>query len=121
MLLDRRRDRHYDNPEDVDLMVGLYAETPPVGFAISDTAFRVFIVMASRRLKSDRFYTYDYRAEVYTKEGIEWVEDNTLSSVLLRHYPELAPALRGVENAFKPWPTVAPGTPPPGPPDPRFA
>jgi len=23
--------------------------------------------------------------------------------VLLRHYPELAPALRGVKNAFAPW------------------
>ncbi len=100
--------RIYRSVEDVDLMVGLYAETPPTGFAISDTAFRVFIVMASRRLKSDRFYTYDYRPEVYTKEGIEWVEDNTLSSVLLRHYPELAPVLRDVDNAFKPWPTAAP-------------
>ena len=24
-------------------------------------------------------------------------------SVLLRHYPHLAPALDGVENAFHPW------------------
>jgi len=23
--------------------------------------------------------------------------------VLLRHYPELRPALRGIDNAFKPW------------------
>jgi heme peroxidase len=95
--------RIYRSPEDVDLMVGLYTETPPAGFAISDTAFRVFIVMASRRLKSDRFYTYDFRPEVYTKEGMAWIQDNTLSSVLLRHYPSLAPSLRGLENAFKPW------------------
>jgi hypothetical protein len=27
--------------------------------------------------------------------------------VLLRHYPTLAPALRGVENAFWPWARVA--------------
>jgi hypothetical protein len=26
--------------------------------------------------------------------------------VLLRHYPELTPALRGVDNAFKPWTRV---------------
>ena len=26
-----------------------------------------------------------------------------MSDVLLRHYPELEPALRGVENAFAPW------------------
>ena len=84
-------------------MVGLYAEKPPEGFAFSDTAFRVFILMASRRLKSDRFYTYDYRPEVYTPEGLHWVEQNTMSSVLLRHYPSLTGALSGVGNAFKPW------------------
>jgi hypothetical protein len=26
--------------------------------------------------------------------------------VLTRHYPELAPALQGVENAFHPWRTM---------------
>ena len=87
-------------------MVGLYAEKPPAGFAFSDTAFRVFILMASRRLKSDRFYTYDYRPEVYTPEGLHWVEQNTMSSVLLRHYPNLTGALSGVDNAFKPWHTA---------------
>jgi hypothetical protein len=101
--------RIYSTPDAVDLMVGLYAEAPPAGFAISDTAFRVFILMASRRLKSDRFFTYDYRPEVYTREGLDWIENNTLSSVLLRHYPNLADSLRGVDNAFKPWP----GTPKP--------
>ena len=95
--------RIYNSPEDVDLMVGLYAEKPPDGFAISDTAFRVFIVMASRRLKSDRFYTYDYRPEVYTPEGIRWIENETLTSVLLRHYPGLKGALAGVANPFTPW------------------
>ena len=38
-------------------MVGLLAETPPEGFGFSDTAFRIFILMASRRLQSDRFLT----------------------------------------------------------------
>ena len=98
--------RIYGNPEQVDLMVGLYAEKRPEGFAISETAFRVFILMASRRLKSDRFFTYDYRPEVYTKEGLRWIEYNTLSSVLRRHYPTLGPALRDVENVFKPWDTT---------------
>ena len=35
----------------------------PTGFGFSDTAFRVFILMASRRLKSDRFFTTDWRTE----------------------------------------------------------
>ena len=87
-------------------MVGLYTETPPEGFAFSDTAFRVFILMATRRLKSDRFFTYDYRPEVYTPEGLHWIENNTMSSVILRHYPDLGGASRSVENAFKPWRTT---------------
>jgi hypothetical protein len=99
--------RIYQDVEEVDLMVGLYAERLPVGFAFSDTAFRVFILMATRRIKSDRFYTYDYRPEVYTKEGLEWIENNTLKSVLLRHYPNLHTALSHVDNAFKPWRTAA--------------
>ena len=30
-----------------------------------------------------------------------------MKTVLLRHFPELEPALRGVENAFAPWTPVA--------------
>ncbi|MFN8467330.1 MAG: peroxidase family protein [Caldilineaceae bacterium] len=94
--------------EDVDVMVGLYGEAPPPGFGFSDTAFRIFILMASRRLKSDRFFTTDYTATVYTPEGMRWIDDNTMSTVLLRHCPELQPYLAKVENAFAPWPH-APG------------
>jgi hypothetical protein len=94
----------YDGDIDrVDLQVGLLAEPLPPGFGFSDTAFRIFILMASRRLKSDRFFTNDYSPDVYTPEGLDWVEKNTMSDVLLRHHPELAPALEGVENAFAPW------------------
>ena len=95
--------RVYGDVERVDLMVGMYAEPKPAGFGFSDTAFRVFILMASRRLKSDRFFTRDYRPEVYTKAGIDWVEKNSMRSVLLRHFPDLEPALEGVENPFAPW------------------
>jgi hypothetical protein len=94
----------YDGDIDkVDLQVGLLAEPLPPGFGFSDTAFRIFILMASRRLRSDRFFTDDYTPDVYTPEGIEWVEGNTMGDVLLRHHPELAPALDGVANAFAPW------------------
>ncbi len=96
----------YDSIEDVDLTVGLHAEPPPAGFGFGDTAFRIFILMASRRLKSDRFFTTDFRPEVYTPEGMRWIDDNDMSSVLTRHHPELAPVLRTVENAFAPWPLL---------------
>jgi hypothetical protein len=92
-----------DNIELLDTMVGMFAEPPPRGFGFSDTAFRIFILMASRRLKSDRFIAINFRPEVYTPIGIEWVNSNGMMSVLLRHYPELKPALFGVRNAFAPW------------------
>ncbi|HCI81571.1 MAG TPA: heme peroxidase [Ktedonobacter sp.] len=97
--------RHvYNNDIDrVDLIVGMFAEKRPQGFAFSETAFRIFIVMASRRLNSDRFLTNDFNAKVYTQAGMDWIRDNTMSTVLLRHYPQLRSSLRGVDNAFTPW------------------
>jgi hypothetical protein len=90
--------------ERVDLISGMFAEDRPDGFAFSDTAFRIFILMASRRLNSDRFFTRDFTPQVYTVEGLRWIEDNTMSSVLLRHCPQLRPQLGAVTNAFALWP-----------------
>jgi hypothetical protein len=95
-----------DNVDLLDTMVGMFAETNPQGFGFSDTAFRVFILMASRRLKSDRFIAADFRTDVYSSVGIDWVNNNGFASVLLRHYPELKPAIRGVANPFAPWSDV---------------
>jgi heme peroxidase len=92
----------YDHIDRVDLMVGLFAESQPKGFAFSDTAFRIFILMASRRLKSDRFFTTHYTPEVYTRTGLNWIDEATMSNVLLRHYGELDQVVRR-DNAFKPW------------------
>jgi len=90
----------------VDLMVGLYAEAPPPGFGFSDTAFRIFILMASRRLKSDRFFCQDYTANVYSQAGLDWVNENNMSSVFLRHAPDVGPALQEIPNTFAPWNSV---------------
>ena len=87
----------------VDLQIGMQAEQPPKGFGFSDTAFRIFILMASRRLKSDRFFTRDFRPEVYTQTGFDWVNDGSMKDVLLRHYPELEPVIGDVERVFAPW------------------
>jgi hypothetical protein len=94
----------YDDVEDVDLLVGLMADRKPAGFAISDTAFRVFLLMASRRLRSDPFFTTNFNADVYTPEGLAWIEEASMCSILRRQYPALEPALRDVENPFQPWP-----------------
>src|SRR5688572_212099 len=98
--------RVYNNDlEMVDTMVGLMAEPLQEGMGFSETAFRIFLLMASRRLKSDRFLSQDYRPEIYTKQGIEWVEENSMKSVLSRHCPSVASAMEGLDdgNAFKPW------------------
>lgn len=66
-----------DNIEDVDNIVGWLAEyTRPHGFAISETQFHVFIINASRRLFSDRFFTSSFRPEIYSNAGYDWVQDN---------------------------------------------
>ncbi len=113
-----------DNVEDVDTVVGWLAEsTRPHGFAISETQFTVFILNASRRLFSDRFFTSSFRPEFYTHYGVAWVNDNgpdgrimeagrpngheqevsPMKRVLLRTMPELADELRAVVNVFDPW------------------
>ncbi|MCT9083264.1 peroxidase family protein [Streptomyces fulvoviolaceus] len=91
--------------EQVDLTVGMFAERRPTGFAFSDTAFRIFVLMASRRLNSDRFFTDYYTPAVYTQTGLDWIEQNTMVTVLLRHHPELRNSLASVDNGFAPWAT----------------
>jgi len=102
----------YDgNIDRVDATVGMFAEPLPKGFGFSDTAFRIFILMASRRLRSDRFFTTDFTPQVYSPVGFRWIENNGMASVLTRHYPAVAP-LMNKKNPFAPWPTV--GTTPVG-------
>jgi hypothetical protein len=100
------RDIYKGDVDRVDLLVGLLSEDLPEGFGFSDTAFRIFILMASRRLKSDRFFTDDFRSEIYTALGMDWIRNNSMKSVLLRHVPELEPALEGINNSFAPWNVV---------------
>lgn len=98
----------YGSVERVDLLTGCLAEAGsernwPPRFGFSDTAFRIFILMASRRLKSDRFFTDDYTPEMYTPAGFAWVEDNGLKEVVERHAPALTPLFADARNPFFPW------------------
>jgi Animal haem peroxidase/Catalase len=104
----RRMRELYRSVDDVDTMIGLFAETPPEGFGFSDTAFRVFILMASRRLQSDRFLTADFRPEIYSPVGMDWVAQNSMTSVILRHCPDVAALLPRGQSAFAPWRAAAP-------------
>jgi hypothetical protein len=95
-------------PEDVeklDLMIGTLAEGHrPSFFGFGETMFQIFILNATRRLQADRFFTDCYNEEVYTQEGLDWIDDADLKTVLLRHYPQLAATgLANIKNAFEPW------------------
>jgi len=99
----RELEEVYGSVEQVDFQIGMLAEEAPPGFGFSDTAFRVFILMASRRLKSDRFFTDDFRPEIYTPAGFAWVQDNSLRTVMERHCPALISSFADVRNLFFPW------------------
>ena len=86
---------------------GLLGETPPQGFGFSDTAFRIFILMASRRLQSDRFLTVDFRPEIYSPLGMDWIAQNNMTSLILRHCPELSGMVPRTQSAFAPWRAIA--------------
>ncbi|PSN72231.1 heme peroxidase [Corynespora cassiicola Philippines] len=89
--------------EKVDLLVGCMCEPLPKGFGFSDTAFRVFILMASRRLKSDRFIATEWNEKTYSKAGMDWVQNSGMKDVLLRHFPVLGETLGKSKNPFAPW------------------
>ena len=51
----------------------------------------------------DRFLTDDYRPEIYTEAGLAWIEATSMSALIGRHLPALAPLTDRVKNAFAPW------------------
>ena len=76
----------------------------PTGFGFGETLFQIFILNASLRLLADRFFTDDYRAEVYTPEGLAWIDDTTIQGRAAAPLPGLADTgLANVDNAFEPW------------------
>ncbi|KAF5799719.1 hypothetical protein HanXRQr2_Chr07g0307781 [Helianthus annuus] len=102
--IDTLREVYGDDVEQLDLLVGMAAEKKIKGFAISETAFVIFIIMASRRLEADRFFTSDFTEEVYTKRGLEWVNTTeSLKDVLDRHYEKMTDKLMNPASAFTVW------------------
>nr|WEU50850.1 POD1 [Lonicera caerulea] len=94
----------YGDVEELDLLVGLMAEKKITGFAISETAFIIFVLMASRRLEADRFFTSNYNEETYTKKGLSWVNSTeSLKDVLDRHYPDVTKTWINSNSAFSVW------------------
>nr|XP_043632449.1 alpha-dioxygenase 1-like [Erigeron canadensis] len=102
--IDTLREVYDDDVEQLDLLVGMAAEKKIKGFAISETAFTVFLSMASRRLEADRFFTSNFNENVYTKKGFEWVNTTeSLKDVLDRHYPDMTSRWMNSTSAFSVW------------------
>ncbi|XP_051140259.1 alpha-dioxygenase 1-like [Andrographis paniculata] len=90
--------------EELDALVGMMAEKKIKGFAISETAFIIFLLMAPRRLESDPYFTGEFNEATYTKKGLEWVNTTeSLKDVLDRHFPEMAAKWMNSGSAFSVW------------------
>jgi hypothetical protein len=90
--------------EKLDLIVGTLAEKDRyAGFAFGNTPFYIFAIMASRRLMVDPFFNKYYTPQVYTQEGLDWINNSKMTDVIVRNFPELKPKFQGITNAFQPW------------------
>ncbi|KAJ8526545.1 hypothetical protein K7X08_029022 [Anisodus acutangulus] len=91
------REIYGDDVEKLDLLVGM------AGFAISEAAFFIFLLMASRRLEADRFFTSNYN-EAYTKKELKWVNTTeNLKDVLDCHYPKMTTKWMNSSSALSVW------------------
>mmetsp|Transcript_10850 Transcript_10850/g.25917 ORF Transcript_10850/g.25917 Transcript_10850/m.25917 type:complete len:188 (+) Transcript_10850:453-1016(+) len=115
-LLHWRRAVYPLGVEQLDLLSELFAEWGSgkmgiKGFLISETAFFIFIVMASRKLEADPLFTQYFNKETYSSEGFKCVHKiEGLKDLLALHYPHLAACCRPT-SAFKLWsqPDPSPG------------
>ena len=51
--------------------------------------------------------TDDYTPDIYTPQGLKWIQDTDMRSVLTRAFPDIAwmsDVLSKSDNAFFPWP-----------------
>ena len=63
----------------------------------------------ARRLQSDRFLTVDFRPEIYSPLGMDWIARSGMKSLIQRHCPDLAPLMPRDASAFAPWRPIIPG------------
>ena len=51
-----------------------------------------------------------FTSDIYTPEGLNWIQDTDMSSVLVRAFPDikwLSDVLANTDNAFFPWPAIS--------------
>ena len=98
----------YKSVNDVDMQIGILAEQKPLGYALGNRQFKVFVISAPGRLKNDRFLSSQYNAATYDQSGINYVETNNFANILARVIPGLkALDIEAMENPYAPY--LAPG------------
>lgn len=81
----------YTDIEQVDFLVGcLVDKERPQGFAFGIVPYYIFVVMASRRLLSDRFFQEGLTVENYTGIGIQYIVGTSFRDILMRQFPDIS-------------------------------
>lgn len=86
----------------------MYEKKPEASFALSETSFIIFLLMASRRLDADPYLNQCLSEKYYTEFGLKHLEATEgLIDLLERHYPDVAEGFKGKDgkvkqSAFKP-------------------
>lgn len=89
----------YNNDvERLDLLVGTHLEPKLPGSIFGDTIYSIFLLHTTRRITNDRFLTTDFKPEVYTQFGMDYVDNTTFRDLIVRHFPELHTSIP--DNAF---------------------
>lgn len=93
--------------DQVDVQVGIQAEfVRPHGFVISETQFQIFVVNASRRIFSDRFFTKAaFNEKFYTKWGMDYLSRTFFMDVIKKHFdvPVQTSVSGKALNGFEIW------------------
>ena len=98
--------RVYNNDlEMVDTMVGLMAEPLPRGHGLQRHRLPHLPADGVAPAEERSVPVAGLSAGDLHEGGIDWVEENSMKSVISRHFPSVAFAMEGLDddNAFKPW------------------
>lgn len=89
---------NYSRVDDVDGLIGMLAERRGSECMLGETTVRCLTV----------FDRAPYCRPALSGLGKSWVRENTLQTLLSRHYPVLQEALHGMDDPFVCWRAVAP-------------
>jgi hypothetical protein len=95
--------RLYKSVDDIEYIVGFKAESRPSTWGLTMTQVAAFLPVVVYRIRADRFYTKDFRPEIYTPYGIERLRTVKLYDIIKHHFgPSLLPKERDAA-IFRLW------------------